>query len=478
MEYNLLKHQLMNENVDEHDHLGTFNLIKEKGDVINAVSPTFCSAKWLQSTVLLYNGETHSCHHPSRHKIQLSDIKDNPQGIHNTVIKIHARQDMIDGIQTKECDYCWNIENLGKDYVSDRIYKSSYSWAWPHLKEVIESGTGKDIAPTYLEVAFESTCNFKCLYCSPESSSRWQEEVERHGPIKLKQYNLHDVNWLKSSGRWPIRHDEPNPYIDAFWKWWPELYPKLHTFRITGGEPLFSKHTWKILDYIRENPRKDLTLAINTNMNVPKNLQDKLVEYVRDISPNIKGFDIYTSLENTGEQAEYVRSGLDYNQFIENCSTIIESTGENTRLHIMTTINLMSAPTFINFLELIQQFREKYTLSKHDFRVRTFISYLRWPKCFSINMLSKEHKEKYAKEWIGFVKDFVITADIEHWQTFYIEELDQITRLCDYMLNSTSDPECFEDFRSYITTCDTRRQTNFNETFPELTYMLYPNYFG
>ena len=39
----------------------------------------------------------------------------------------------------------------------------------------------------------------------------------------------------------PIPQREPNPYTDAFWKWWPELYRDLHTFRITGGEPLLQK---------------------------------------------------------------------------------------------------------------------------------------------------------------------------------------------------------------------------------------------
>lgn len=78
----------------------------------------------------------------------------------------------------------------------------------------------------------------------------------------------------------PIHHTEHNPYVEAFWKWWPDLYRDLHTFRITGGEPLLSKDTWKILDYIIEqpNPNKKLNLAINSNLGVPDNLVDKLIE--------------------------------------------------------------------------------------------------------------------------------------------------------------------------------------------------------
>ena len=458
---------------------GSLSTIKEKGEVINDVSKSYCLAKWLQSTILLYNGETHSCHHPSRHKITMDDIKDNPKGIHNTVIKIHARQDLINGVQTKECDYCWNIENLNNDWVSDRIYKSTTSWAYPHLKDVVASGLGEQIDPTYMEVAFENTCNFKCIYCSPESSSRWQEEVTTHGPIKFDTWALHDVDWLKKNGRLPIHRDDPNPYIDAFWKWWPDLYPKLHTFRITGGEPLLSKHTWAVLEYVKNNPNPDLTLAINTNMNVPIRLIEKLITYIKEIAPNIKGFDIYTSLESTGEHAEYSRSGMVYDEFIQNCYSFLDNTPKNTRLHFMTTVNLTSVPTFLGFMEMIQSMREKYAIEKHDFRVRTMISYLRWPKFLSINLLAPDTKEKYAKEWLDFVKDFVITDEVENYQVLYNEEADQIKRLADYMLTSVPDHEFqYDEFRTYVTEVDGRRNTSFAKTFPELAYLLNKNYYG
>lgn len=464
---------------DTFDKTGSLNSIKEKGKVINSVSPTFCLAKWLQSTILLYNGETHSCHHPSRHKITMDDIKDNPTGIHNTIIKIHARKDLLDGVQTKECDYCWNIENLNNDWVSDRLYKSSYSWAYPYINEVLESGLGERIDPTYMEVAFENTCNFKCIYCSPESSSRWQEEVTTHGPIKFNTWQLHDINWLKSRGRLPIHRDDANPYIDAFWKWWPDLYPKLHTFRITGGEPLLSKHTWAVLDYIKENPNPNLTLAINTNMNVPDKMIEKLVDYVIEISPYIKGFDIYTSLESIGIHAEYTRSGMQYDEFMTNCYYFLDNTPKNSRLHFMTTVNLTSVPTFLEFLELIQTMRKKYTFEKRDFRVRTMISYLRWPKFLNINLLSKETKHKYAQIWLDFIKDFVITDKLEDHQVFYTEEADQIKRLVDYMLTSVPDDENqYEEFRTYINELDSRRNTNFANTFPELAYLLNNTYYG
>jgi len=466
------------EEVDVHNPSSAFDLIKSKRDVINSVSPSFCLAKWLQSTVLLQNGETHSCHHPARHRIKPDDLNGNPAGLHNTPVKIKAREDMLDGIQTKECHYCWSVENLDNNHISDRTYKSSFSWSWPHLQKVLDSGLGADINPTYLEVSFENTCNFKCIYCSPESSSRWQEEVSQHGGVELSSFILNDPTWLKDTKRWPLRHDEPNPYIDAFWKWWPTLYPDLHTFRITGGEPLLSKHLWKVLDYIKAHPSKKLSLAINTNMNAPDNLVDKLFEYVKAISPNIKNVQIYTSLESSGSQAEYARQGLDYDQFLSNVYKMLDNTDEKVDLHFMTTVNVLSAPTFINFLELMHSLKSKYQKTIHDYRVQFRVNYLTWPKCLSIGLLSKEDQEMYKNMWINFAEDHAITQEKNAASCFNAEDVDQIKRLCEFMTSKTPSEEEYNDFRLYINECDSRRKTNFKDVFPELTYLLNNNYYG
>lgn len=465
-------------NLDVHSVDSYWNFLKEKREEINKVSPTFCAAKWKQSTILLYSGETHSCHHPSRHKITLEDIKDNPRGIHNTAVKMAARRDMLNGVQTKECDYCWKIENLNKDWMSDRIYKSTYSWALPHINDIVESGEGANIDPSYLEVAFESTCNFKCVYCSPESSSRWQEEIETHGPIELEEFNLHDLDWLKEVGKLPINRKEYNPYIEAFWEWWPELYPNLHTFRITGGEPLLSKHTWRVLDYIAENPNPNLTLAINSNLNVPDKLVEKLVEYINKISDNIKLFDVYTSLESTGKHAEYSRFGMEFDEFKKNCAYVLDNTSSKTRLHYMTTINLTSAPTFLEYLQYIREMRLKYYSKLHEFRVRTHLSYLRWPRMLSLTLLSDEDKQRYGDQWINFIEQHKLTPIKSDQETFYLEEVDQVQRLVDYM-RTTKEPETlYKDFRNYTGSLDRRRKTSFVETFPELAYLMKDDYYG
>ena len=70
--------------------------LNRRRDILNNVSPSFCTAKWLQTTLLLQNGYNHSCHHPSPHKIPLEELKDNPAALHNSRFKKAQRAMMLE----------------------------------------------------------------------------------------------------------------------------------------------------------------------------------------------------------------------------------------------------------------------------------------------------------------------------------------------------------------------------------------------
>ena len=89
-------------------------VLKDKRDKINLVSPSFCTAKWLQTTLYLQNGYNHSCHHPSPHKIPVDEVLADPAALHNSQHKKKQREMMLAGERPAECDYCWKIEDLDK----------------------------------------------------------------------------------------------------------------------------------------------------------------------------------------------------------------------------------------------------------------------------------------------------------------------------------------------------------------------------
>ena len=231
------------------DNLGRYLDTKTE---LNTVSPSMCVAKWNQVTIHLGTGLTHSCHHPSPHKIPLSELVGNPSALHNTNFKKSQRNLMLNGQRPKECDYCWRVEDahIGateNNVFSDRITKSSESWALPHIQTIKNTPWTDNVNPKYMEVSFDTTCNLKCAYCGPSYSTTWRQEIEEHGPYLLGDGALYDLGWLDKTGQLPMPITKPNPYIDAFWQWWPDAVKDLEIFRITGGEPLLSKQVFRVV---------------------------------------------------------------------------------------------------------------------------------------------------------------------------------------------------------------------------------------
>jgi len=95
-----------------------------KRRVIDIKSESFCGAKWYNATIWLGSGQTTSCHHPLPHAIDLEAIKTNPSALHNTVEKKEQRRQMQTGERPKGCEYCWKIEDMGTDKISDRVDKT------------------------------------------------------------------------------------------------------------------------------------------------------------------------------------------------------------------------------------------------------------------------------------------------------------------------------------------------------------------
>jgi len=444
-------------------------ILKQKREKINSISSSFCTAKWLQTTLYLQNGYNHSCHHPSPHKIPLEEVEENPAALHNSKYKKLQRLKMFNGERPNECQYCWNIEDLDKNYFSDRHYKTSDEWAWDRFEEISKLNPADDVIPSYLEVSFSNACNFKCSYCSSEISSKWLEEIKQYGPYLTTQSN-HDITWLKNTGRYPYKHSDDNPYVAAFWKWFPKVLPKLKVFRITGGEPLMSKDTWRVLDFIAEQTPPAMQIAINSNLCVDDKLIDKLIIKINELSNLGHTVQIFTSIESTGVKAEYSRYGMNYNLWCKNLDKVLTDTSVN--VGIMTTINALSISDFNNFIDLIMEYRVKYNKDFAYNRLPLSINYLKWPPYLGVSILPAEYKLKISADILSHCEKWLKYYRKEKFARIYLEEWDQIKRLCDYIISSTCDEITKDDFYKFIDEYDRRRNTNFREVFPEYTGIL------
>lgn len=436
---------------------------KQVRDTLEDISPSFCLAKWKQVTIHLGVGHTHSCHHPRTHVIPIEEIKKSPDALHNTEYKKQQRKMMIEGVRPSECDYCWKAEDSGQ--FSDRTFKSAKDWAFPHINEVISAGYVKSVNPSYLEVSFSNVCNMKCSYCYPNISSQWFDEIKKYGPYPTSTsipYN--SLEWLKKENKMPILEKEYNPYVEAFWQWWPDLYKDLHTFRITGGEPLLNKNTFKVLDYIIENPRKDFEININTNLCVPENIFEKFLEKIKIIEKKSK-VTVHTSCEAHGKKAEYIRHGMDYNQWLDNCYRFLKNT-KTSKLGIMSTYNALSVTSYTDFLKDMIALRDSNTkrfwFVKRDHPLWIDIPYLNNPKHQAVSILTKDFLSQIISQ-IEFMKN-------SNFDPMEVQKLERIYSIFSpTILNSDSDVLTHRrDFVLFVDEHDKRRGTNFLDTFPEM----------
>ena len=442
-------------------------------DELDAVGPGMCLAKWTQVTLQLQSGHNHSCHHPATHKISETEISRNPSALHNTKFKKLKRKEMLSGARPTECDYCWNVED-NSDRFSDRIFKSGESWSLPFKDEIINSDWRADYNPKYVEVAFSNACNFKCSYCGPAYSSKWVEEIEKFGGYPTLD-NFNETEWMIRENKMPIKHSEYNPYVEAFWKWWPELYRDLNTFRITGGEPLMSKDTWGILDYIinEPNPNRELKLAINSNLGVPDKLVDKLIEKIKRIEDEgrVKEVVIFTSVDTWGEQAEYIRSGLEFNRFWDNVNKILTSLNR-TNLTFMSTYNALSLFNYNRLITEVYKLKEQYASPDRYWNSATFLdsSYLRYPLHQTVQVLPYDFS-KYIVEQSKLIS-YYATPSFDARHIGYSDvEVQKVKRIYDWMISPQDSLQQMKNrysFYKFFSEHDVRRGTNFVKTFPEL----------
>ena len=407
------------------------NKIKEEQDKIG---PGFCVLKWFHQEMHLGSGLNHSCYHCPTHKIpENSDL-------HNTPHKKEMRAMMLNGGKPDECSYCWQVEDL--DLISDR--QTLAVQFFKHDPNIIAKATEaglNDVFPKYLELSFTNKCQMKCSYCGPSFSSSWQKEIDEHGPYDLSQDEYYNGNEYKETN---------SPYLERFWKWFPEAYNHLFVLRVTGGEPLLDSNTYRLLEYVKDNPREGMTFHCNSNLMITENRVRKYINLVKDI-PNTK---LYVSIDSWGKQAEYIRHGLDIEHFEHNLHMVLAN---GIEVGIMNTFNFLSIHNLEEFFFKMAELKNTYgDLLTID------IPYMTSPEHLSAQISSDSH--------ISMLVDGLKT--MENYSQFSTGEIQKFKKTVGWIRANRFKGEKLirhrKDFWAFVKQHDDRRGTDFKGTFPHL----------
>jgi len=426
---------------------------------------SLCLAKWKQVSLHLTTGMNNSCYHPPLHRIPIEEIKVNPGALHNTAHKKQQRQMMLAGKRPAECQYCWNMEDLGE--MSDRHYRSGEPWAAIDFDRIANSSEDEDdIVPSYVEVNFNNACNLACSYCSPQYSSTWAQEIQRHGGYPTHVVHNHPDHF--TGDRRVIPNREHNPYVEAFWAWWPTLYPQLRHFRMTGGEPLMDRNTYKVFDYVLALPKPDLHLNVTSNFSVEEKLWQKYLDYTKQLcATNIEHFMQYVSLD-TGyiAHAEYIRHGLNAHLCMSRAYQWLNEIPGRNSLTFIITMNNLSVLGLQKLLEFILELRRAHS---HTYqRVWFDTPVLREPAWQSLQILPESYAAVLERtaDWMQLNME----TDLDPFHGFKDYEIQRLRRDIAWMRQGQQqdNSRAKADFYTFFSEHDRRRGTNFLNTFPTM----------
>ena len=428
-------------------------------DMKAKLGPSLCYAKWKQVSLHLPTGLNNSCYHPPLHKIPLDSLR-NPSALHNTEHKKQQRKLMLEGERPKECSYCWAIEDAGN--LSDRHYRSGEPWAQMDATDIDWQA---DVIPSYVEVNFNHACNLRCSYCSPQFSSSWAKETQDKGAFPtMPPHNAPDHF---TGDRRPVPNRDHNPYVDAFWEWWPELYPKLEHFRMTGGEPLMDRNTYRVFEYVLTLPKPDLHLNVTSNFSVEQHLFTKYIDYVKKMCSGnyLEHFMQYVSVDSMGVHAEYIRDGLKMHRLVGYVQHYLDTVKYKNSLTFIITMNNLSVIRIKELLDWILFLRRQYNQDYNKIWFDTPL--LRQPAWQSLQILPESYAQKLddVADWMeehqgykhGF-KDFEIQR--MRRTIAWMREGQQLDR--EYIKQQK------RNFFLFFNEHDKRRGTNFLQTFPEM----------
>jgi pyruvate-formate lyase-activating enzyme len=300
---------------------------------------TACQLKWNWSTLYLNSGTTASCHRTAVSKI----TPENFLNFHNTPLKLSDRQRMLEGQwPDQSCSYCRDIEIAGG--VSDRMRQLTIPNQSP--PELDSDPTAINISPTLLEVFFNNACNLGCLYCTSSLSSTIETENRKFG------------DFINGSVELVNTENHVKDLSPHFWQWFAEGFPKIKRLHFLGGEPFYQKDFDKLLDMIDQYPNAECELNIITNLMVPKKRIEEFVQRFKKllVERKLKRIDITASIDCWGAQQEYVRYGLDLQQWEENFKLLMSN--KWLYLNINQTISALTIKTMPDLLLKLYEWRK------------------------------------------------------------------------------------------------------------------------
>lgn len=193
----------------------------------------------------------------------------------NTKILEDIRKKNLDGLLIEDCTLCY-----------DRDKKIGQS---KRLNEIAKNKLYKKPTdfPIHLQIKLSNVCNLKCIMCSPDYSTKWNEDVPRFSSMRNFQKSKTQFFKKKELEIILTKFIESNPTV-------------IKTLELYGGEPLLAKNFWNYLDYYNAPSLNNINLQLVSNGTFIKDYH--LAHMIK-----FKSVNFVISVDGTDEVFEFVR---------------------------------------------------------------------------------------------------------------------------------------------------------------------------
>ena len=164
-------------------------------------------------------------------------------------------------------------------------------------------------------------------------SSAWESEQKQNNMV-----NWHDPknNWMRNDIRAEISHFQDSQ-IEAEFSLAVEQH-RVEEIYWVGGEPLMYEQHWRYMKRIVElGDGPKLYARYNTNLS---RINYRGIDLFGDILSHVRDWQICASLDGTDKIGEYIRTGLDYEQFKRNFEHGLQYATNPRQMRIDFTLTL------------------------------------------------------------------------------------------------------------------------------------------
>lgn len=385
-----------------------------KPAVINK-KDTFCPLPWMHVYIGPDGNVLPCC--VADHQYPMGNIEqDSIDTIANSEKFTKLKDNMLNGIRSKECASCYQKEDAGLPSSRQEQLKRWKVVSFDQFK------------PVYLDIRLNNICNLKCRMCSSYfSSAIAQEEIEIYGRTAA-------INGTLINRQRKLALKEIIKFL-----------PTVEKIYFAGGEPLLAPEHYEILEELVNCNNTDVELFYNTNFT---RLQFRDIS-VLDVWKKFSNVTIGASLDADGDVAEYVRCGTVWKDVESNIKKL-QHECPHVKFTVTSTAGLLNVESLISF-QKSSHLSGQIDISKFSLSVMTE------PDHLTVAVLPEEHKKR-----IGALID-------EHIKWCHLHGAESLaaqwTNVLNYMKDNDSS-HYLPEFKRIMTTMDSHRNQSFKEVFP------------